>query len=672
MLVTAARALEGMRVLELGSRIGVGACGRILADAGAEVIVVEPRTRQEADKWQDRPLATAGKHSLAFEPTRPDDCAVLEAAAWRCDVVLTSSDVDVALHGGLRSALDDIPIACDITAFGATGPLAGIAASELDLQAMSGLADTTGFRDGDPVAIRLPIVELLTGLYGAVSTAIAWRVMRRDGVGQRIEVAMLDTAINALTTFLPAHFAGRPSRRLGNGHSLSCPWNAYRARDGWVVVCSSTDAHWRGLASVIAPALADDPRYALLADRLARRGDVDALVACWVAERTIEATLDALQGTGVAAAPIVPVAALSGDANLALRGTLLTAVDPVTGRSVRLPASLLPAERGAASVTIPEPDSVRSRLSRTPRRRTRQARSAVSRPLAGVRVLEIGQYTTAPLATRHLASFGADVIKIEPEGGDIARLWTPARAGTSHFFKMTNGSKRSVALDLRGSAGRACFRDLLAHADVLVENMKPGSLANLGFDYDTMQSINPRLVYCAISGFGARSAYPGRPAFDMVVQAMSGIMEANGSGEQPLKVGASIADIAGAQTGLFAVIAALEQRERTGRGSMVDIAMQDIGAWLTQSLWSGLLRLPASTREPADIAAALAHPQVVARELVVARVDEEGTAWEMLGSPMKLALTPPLIGPPLGAPAAGGIGWIAPSPTRRAAMPLRA
>jgi len=152
------------------------------------------------------------------------------------------------------------------------------------------------------------------------------------------------------------------------------------------------------------------------------------------------------------------------------------------------------------------------------------------------------------------------------------------------------------------------------------------------------------------------------------VQAMSGIMEATGSSDLPLKAGASIADIAGAQTGLFAIVTALEKRDRTGEGSMIDIAMQDVGAWLTQGLWNGPLSLPSASLDPVSVAVALTHPQVVARELVVSRLDNEGTSWEMLGSPMKLECTPATIGRPLGPPTTGPIDWTSPSFTSRSPM----
>ena len=204
-------------------------------------------------------------------------------------------------------------------------------------------------------------------------------------------------------------------------------------------------------------------------------------------------------------------------------------------------------------------------------------------PLAGLRVLEIGQYTTAPLVSRQLAALGAEVFKIEPPNGDSSRRWPPHQDGQGCFFTLSNCDKRSLMLDLTNTQDKLAFRKLLVSADVLVENLKPGSLARLGFAPKQLMEINPRLVYCGISGFGADSIYPGRPAFDTVVQAMSGIMDLTRANDMPTKAGISAADIIGGEIALFAILAALEHREHTNSGQVIDLSMQDAAVWATQT-----------------------------------------------------------------------------------------
>ena len=209
-------------------------------------------------------------------------------------------------------------------------------------------------------------------------------------------------------------------------------------------------------------------------------------------------------------------------------------------------------------------------------------------PLAGLKVLELGQYTTAPLVARNLGALGAEVLKIEPPGGDAARGWPPRQHGQGYFFTLSNSDKRSVCLDLRDPADRARFASLLRDADVLVENLKPGALDKLSFDAASRERINPALVYCAISGFGADAAYPGRPAFDTVIQAMSGIMDSIRVNGVPQKTGVSFADILGGLFGLIGTLGALVSREQTGAGDALDLSMQDAGAWITQWQRAGL------------------------------------------------------------------------------------
>ena len=274
--------------------------------------------------------------------------------------------------------------------------------------------------------------------------------------------------------------------------------------------------------------------------------------------------------------------------------------DPVTSRRVFVPGSVFRMSRsgGQALLRIPMPDADRAEVTRLARH-SRAPSTAGARPLpvkkpfAGVRVLEIGHYTTVPIAARTLAALGAEVIKIEPAQGEAVRRWPPTRNGQGIFFTFQNSDKKSVCLDLETQEGRALLTGLIASADILVENLRPGALARKGFSPEEVERINPRLVYCSISGFGADSLYPGRAAFDTVIQAMSGLMDVTGLNGMPLKTGPSTADVMGAACGFTAMVAALEYRDASGLGQYVDLSMQDITAWATQT---GSVALPADER----------------------------------------------------------------------------
>lgn len=196
-------------------------------------------------------------------------------------------------------------------------------------------------------------------------------------------------------------------------------------------------------------------------------------------------------------------------------------------------------------------------------------------PLDGIRVLEIGNYMAGPFCGMQLADLGADVVKIEePAAGDLARRMPPLVDGESGNFARLNRGKRSLALDLKAADGRRVFLALARRADVIVENLRPGTMRDLGLAPQDLLRENGRLVYAAISGWGQDGPYAGRPALDIIVQAVSGLMSVTGEeGGSPVKVGVSIADLSAALYGTIAILAALRARERDGAGQLVDVSM---------------------------------------------------------------------------------------------------
>jgi crotonobetainyl-CoA:carnitine CoA-transferase CaiB-like acyl-CoA transferase len=202
----------------------------------------------------------------------------------------------------------------------------------------------------------------------------------------------------------------------------------------------------------------------------------------------------------------------------------------------------------------------------------------VTAPLAELRVLELTHYLAGPYCTAFLADLGADVIKIEsPEHPDLGRAMPGCRIeGEPAYFHQLNRNKRSVALDLKDERGRAAFHRLVGTAHVVVDNFRHGVTARLGADPETLRGVNPRIVTCSLTGFGATGPKRDLPAYDYLVQALSGIMSLTGDpGGKPTKYGISIVDHTSGLMGAFAVLAALRQVERTGEGCHVDLALLD-------------------------------------------------------------------------------------------------
>ena len=208
----------------------------------------------------------------------------------------------------------------------------------------------------------------------------------------------------------------------------------------------------------------------------------------------------------------------------------------------------------------------------------------VSGPLAGITVLDLTANVAGPFCTMTLGDLGAEVIKIERPGrGDDAREWKPPEwDGYSTTFLALNRNKRSLAVNLDTPEGQEVVRRLAEHADVLVESFKPGSLAKRGLAYEQLRDVNPRLVYCSISGFGSRGPESHRPGYDAIIQARSGIMSITGeAGRPPVRVGASIIDISTGMWATIGILAALLRRSVTGRGERVAGSLLESGfAWM--------------------------------------------------------------------------------------------
>ena len=203
-------------------------------------------------------------------------------------------------------------------------------------------------------------------------------------------------------------------------------------------------------------------------------------------------------------------------------------------------------------------------------------------PLEGIRVIELARILAGPWAGQTLADLGADVIKVEAPEGDDTRRWGPPwieRDGekTAAYFHACNRGKRGITCDFRTPEGQEMVRRLVAGADVVIENFKVGGLAKYGLDYESLRALNPKLIYCSITGFGQTGPYAQRAGYDFIIQGMSGLMSVTGEPEgQPQKVGVAVTDIFTGVYAATAILAALVQRGRTGIGQHLDLALMDV------------------------------------------------------------------------------------------------
>lgn len=204
-----------------------------------------------------------------------------------------------------------------------------------------------------------------------------------------------------------------------------------------------------------------------------------------------------------------------------------------------------------------------------------RAQEDASLPLSGIRILDLTRYLSGPYATLLLAEMGAEVIKVEvPEAGDDTRHIAPLQGDVSFYHSTINRSKASVEVDLKSEEGRRLIHAMVADCDVFFQNFRTGVAERLGFGYDVLSKINPGLIYCSISGFGGTGPESRRAAFDLIVQAESGVMSLNGEGDSPpSKLGLPVADLTSGMFAVHGILAALLRRSRTGKGGLVEVSM---------------------------------------------------------------------------------------------------
>jgi crotonobetainyl-CoA:carnitine CoA-transferase CaiB-like acyl-CoA transferase len=218
--------------------------------------------------------------------------------------------------------------------------------------------------------------------------------------------------------------------------------------------------------------------------------------------------------------------------------------------------------------------------------------SAPNGPLEGLKVIELARILAGPWAGQTLGDLGAEVIKVEAAAGDDTRAWGPPfidRDGdrTAAYFHSCNRGKSSVVVDLASDAGQEQLREMVRDADILIENFKVGGLAKYGMDYDSLSQVNPRLIYCSITGFGQTGPYAHRAGYDYIIQGMSGFMSITGEPDgQPQRAGVAITDLFTGLYSVSAILAAVYQRQRTGRGQHIDMALLDcaVSAMANQAL----------------------------------------------------------------------------------------
>jgi crotonobetainyl-CoA:carnitine CoA-transferase CaiB-like acyl-CoA transferase len=603
-------ACEGLRVLEVSSGFAAaGMCGQLLSGLGAEVVKLESSAgdplRRSGHPVADGNayvfhLLNAGKESAVLGEDAAGRGERLQALLDWADVVIVGEavegeEVDAALGAETFAAKWPSKLLCTLSTYGREGTRAAWTGSELIAQAMGGLMACTGYPERPPVMSGTPYAAHVAALFGLQGILAGLRARDRNGAGQVIDISVIDCLVALLGNFIPSFFlTGKEPKRIGNRHTIAAPWNIYPAKDGYVVICTGTGGSgwWETICGVIGREdLAHDTRYDKEAKRVERVDEVDAIVSEWTQRHTMVEVAAAMTAQGIPVSEINPVETMLAHPHY--RTTRALVVDgkldgaggsqtvPLAGLPIKVGAWQPAAQPGPALGTW-QPSAGRA----APAAASVKSGDAPVPSLKGLRVLEFGSRTSAPMAGRMLADLGADVVKIEPRKGESLRGAGQQVGGSSYLFHINNGGKRSAVIEHTTDAGRELVVKLAAEADVWIENLAPGALDKLGLGYKHLSAGNPRLVYCSISGFGYRSDFADAKAFDTVVQAACGGMFVTGYPDHlPVKIGMSSSDLAAGVSVVGAVLAALRERDRSGAGTHIDLAMADVGVWMTQNAW---------------------------------------------------------------------------------------
>ncbi len=593
--------LASLRVLDLCDDDG-DAVTRILADLGADVLKVEPPGGSPSRR--SRPtlrgtgvrfaLHNANKRSAVLDPTDPDDRERLIELAGSADIVVDSGFPGRAAAYGTscEQLADRFPqlVGLSVTDFGRTGPRAAWRATDPVLYALSGALARSGPTTGKPVSPPDGIASATASVQAAWSALVAYYNRLRCGTGDYIDFSRFDAVVMALDPAFGAHgqaAAGirRPDRWRGRPKNQDA-YPIYACQDGHVRLCVMSPRQWHGLRRWLGePEEFQDPKYDVIAARFAAWPQIGVLVQRLFADQTMKALVTEGQSHGVAISAVLDPAQILAsdhfqavgavtDAELVpgVRSTIPTGYYSVNGQHIgfRAPAPLAgvhDAQWNAEAATIAVPGK------------------SGPRPFDGLRIIDLGIIVAGGELSRLFGDLGAEVIKVEntayPDGLRQARVGE----AMSESFAWTHRNNLAFGVDLRSTAGKQVFSRLVTDADAVFANFKPGTLAALGFPYETLQSLNRRVVLAESSAFGDRGPWSNRLGYGPLVRATAGVSKLwtdphpqpddTGSRHRFYDATTVFPDHVVGRITAIGALAALIYRDRTGTGARVHVSQAE-------------------------------------------------------------------------------------------------
>ncbi len=590
--------LHGYVVVDLSTGIAGGYCTKLLADGGAEVIKVEPPAGDPLRFWSASGAAigphadgalfsflASSKRSVTADPDDAGDVEFVDGLLAAADAVIWSHGSQVAEHSSFSPAQihRDHPhlTVTSITPFGLDGPWGDRPATEFTLQAWSGgiMGIGRGSQDRAPVSVGGQVGDWLTGAYAAAATLISRTRSLDDGVGEVVDLSMLESQIVGLTYYPVTYFEmlGRPWR---TERRRTVPGIA-EAKDGLVGLGCGTAQQWFDLCAMVGrPEWIDEDSPLSITEQANARAPE---IYDWIRDHTVDEIRELASAFRIPNAPVGNGANVAEMDHFQTRGSFIT--DPGPGfRRPDHPYRLTPAR-----LRSPQPaprlgehtDRYRA-ARRAPRSAGNAAGSPDRLPFSGLRILDMTTFWAGPSCTHVLAMLGAEIIHLEstsrPDGTRLIagvpvtedQWWEK-----SPIFSALNGNKKSLTVDFQTERGREILDRLISTCDVVVENYTPRVMDQIGLDFAAVQALRPDAIMMRMPGFGVDGPWRDNPAFAYVIEDVSGLSWLTGYPDETPYEPYSVGDPNAGIHAVNALLLALEHRRRTGTGVLVEAAMVD-------------------------------------------------------------------------------------------------
>jgi|TARA_Y100000031_G_scaffold157075_1_gene215711 crotonobetainyl-CoA:carnitine CoA-transferase CaiB-like acyl-CoA transferase len=607
---------ESLKVLEIGGGVSAAYAARLLGDHGADVVKVEPPAGDPTRARGPFPNNEADEERsglfLALNLNKRSVCLDLAVAAAREKLQALIDWADIVVHSlrraeAMQLGLDRDSISADrpelvvlsMTPFGMTGPYSEFAAEELIVAHAGGWPSMCPMTHQEPEYPPLKVhghhCSLMAGIAGAMSALAVHLDARRSGVGELIDFSVQEYVASVLEFGIHIYtYHDFVISRLNQRSTI--PWRIFNAKDGPIFVVCIEEDQWERLVEFMGqPEWTQMETFVEPSGRAENQDMVNVFLEEFISEWNVFDLYHAAQKFRICFAPVMSFAQIGASEHLRARNFFTTVDIPSIG-PIEFMAPPVIASEGRATIRLAAPqlgehtDEVLEDIQ--PAGKV-NATVEAKLPLSGLRVVDLTWAWAGPFCSMNLAHLGADVIHIESESRpDLYRRGGGAPEGiepslnTNGMFNQWNQGKRSVAIDLRTDRGIELVKELVAHADVLVQNFATGVMARLGLGYDVLKEINPSLIMASISGYGQSGPYREYMGYGPSTGPLSGLSSATGyAGGGPEETGVAMPDPTAGITAAWSVVSALARREETGAGEHLDVTLWESTTALTVEGW---------------------------------------------------------------------------------------